>query len=1118
MNISRKLLFCLIAVLTATTVWGQGLTGSISGLVKDPNGAVIPKAKVVAKNVGTNAESETMTDDTGYYRILNLVPAEYTVSVEATGFRKTTTSPVQLGLSQAMRLDVSLEIGQVTETVTVTTTASQINTDNAQLGHEVIGNLPNISGANGRNPLNLIDLVPGVVRQLAPAGGGVTSTNMTFGPSINGQRTQANNYMLDGVDSNDLAINVPDAIGQISPNALAEFRVVTGAMKAEYGRNGGAVVEAITKSGSNAFHGQGTEVFRNTSLNASPFFQNVTPGPASYFTNGLKRKPQWNTNDFDANFGGPIIKDKTFFFIDYLGFRRRQGVTGSATVFTAADRAAIQTYGTPTAKALLGLVPPASTGNQLFSSPANSLDRDQGMFRIDHHFTDRNALSFTWFYERDRFFDPFAFSGTQVPGFGALSNTNYTNFVLRDTHTFSANVINDARAGFHRRYSPGVIPVNHTSLSSLGFKEVIPDDPANSGPPWIIISGYSSFGNTIQGPQTRADNTWQYADTLSWVKGSHAFKFGGDFRAYEQNQLFTFINNGYFQFDGSGVESGLVQPVPGVTNDALTDFIRGYAGFFAQNSSARQGYRDKFGTAFFQDDWKVAANFTVNLGVRWEYMAPLTEIHNRLNAFRPGQQSTIFPTAPRGLVYPGDKGVSESTYSRDLNNFAPRVGFAWDPFRNGKISLRGGYGMFYDAPISELTLQFLTAPPFGIQPNLFGIADITRPYSSPIGPPDGSSPIPVPFPFQAVKPGAPFDFTNIAPVGLTVMDPNFATPYSQQWNMQVEYQIIPNWLASVTYVGSTGTKLLYRNEQNPSVFTPTATTGNTDARRVYNLGNPQDAAFGGAVFGGITDQSTAANSFYSALQAELRTRFSHGLTMDHSYTYSHAIDNASGLRVLPGTGNVYNRALDRGNSEFDLRHRYSGSMSYDLPWMKDQHGIAGHILGGWTISWIQTFQTGLPFVIYESTDRCLCSAGGNRPDYIGGDVKFADPRTNAFGKQNSYFDGTGGGTGTAATNPNFRRVGSGLTAAAGAGRYGTLGRNVFHGPGIINSDVGILKQFKVTESQSLEIRGEAFNLFNHTNFQNPVSGTGGNIASATFGRITSALDPRLIQFTATYRF
>lgn len=1110
-----RLLICLIAVLVASLAWGQGLTGSISGLVKDPNGAVVPGAKVVVKNVATNAESETRTDGSGFYRIVNLVPANYVVTVEAAGFRRVVTSPQNVSISQALRSDVNLEIGQVTETVTVTASGSQINTEDAQLGRSItnIPNLPNISGAGGRNPLNLAGLQPGIV--MSPPAGAPTNSIGPF--SVNGQRTQANNYILEGVDSNDLAINIPDTLGQISPNALSEFRIVTGAMKAEYGRNGGAVVEAIVRSGGNDWHGGAGEVFRNTVLNATPFFQNVTPGGGNgYFSNGLKRKPQWNTNDYDAQFGGPIRKDKTFFFLDYLGFRRRQGVTASATVFTAAERAIIQANGTTAAKNILALVPPASSGNTLFSSPANQFSRNQGLFKVDHRFSDRNSLAFTYFIEKQITVDPFAFSGSPIPGFGSTGAITFTNYVLRDTHSFSSTLINDARAGFHRRAQPGVIPTNTQSAASLGFTDIRPDDPAAAGPPWIIISGYSNIGNTIQGPQSRFDNTWQYADTVSWIKGAHALKFGGDYRAYEQNQVFTFINNGYFQFDGSGTELGLVPQIPGVSAP-LNDFIHGFVGFFAQNSAARQGYRDRFSSLFVQDDWKVRRNLTLNLGVRWEYAAPLTELNNRLNAFRPGQQSTIFPTAPVGLVYPGDSGVSQSTYKHDWNNFGPRFGFAWDPFSNGKWSVRGGYGLFYDVPVSELTLQFLTAPPFGVQPNLSEVADMTHPYSSPIGPPDGSSPIPNPFPFTPVKPGAKFDFTAIAPVGLTVMDPNFATPYSQQWNLRVEHQLAPHTLAAVTYVGSNGVKLLYRLEENPSLVTPAANSGNTDARRIFNLTHPQSAAYGGTVFAGITDQTTAGNSNYNSLQAELRTNAWHGLTMSHSYTYSHSIDNGSGLRVN-GTGNIYNRGADRGNSEFDLRHRYIGSVIYDLPWLKDSRSLLGYIVGGWSLSWIQTFQTGLPFNINEQTDRCLCSASGNRPDYIGGTLQFADPRANAFGKQNSYFDGTGGGTATGAPNANFRRVGSGLSVALGAGRYGTLGRNVYHGPGVMNSDFGLAKRFKFTERQALEVRGDAFNLFNHVNFLNPANTTGAYLGSATFGRVTGALDPRLVQISARYSF
>jgi hypothetical protein len=1098
------------AAILAVTITGlalsQGLTGTISGVVKDPNNAVVPSAKVSARNQATNAIAQTLTDDSGYYRFTNLTPGFYFVSVEANGFRKAELSPQELTVAGALREDVTLEIGQITETVTVETHTGTINTEDAQLGLALteIPSLPNISGAGGRNALNLVALQPGVA--LAQGSGGNANGNVG-GFSVNGMRTQANNYLLDGTDSNDLSINVPDALGQISPDALQEFRVVTGAMKAEYGRNGGAVVEAITKSGSNLFHGAATEVFRNTVLNATPFFQNVTPGGTKdYFSNGLKRRPQWNTNDFDTQFGGPIRKDKTFFFLDYLGFRRRQGVTSSATVFTPADRAAILASGVPSAKAILGLVPAPSVGNQLFTSPANMLDRDQGLLKIDHHISERNALSLTWFIEKQTSFDPFAFSGSPIPGFGQQGETTFNNVVLRDTHSFSATLFNDYRMAFHRRAQPGVVPVNHTTPSSLGFSQIAPDDASNAGPPWVSITGYSAIGNTIQGPQARFDNTWQWADSVSWIHGHHALKFGGDYRAYNQNQQFTFINNGYYIIDGSGTQQGLVPPAAPGVSDPLNDFIHGFATLYAQNSAARQGYRDRFASAFVQDDWKIRNNLTLNLGLRWEYGAPLTELHDRLNAFRPGQQSTAFPDSPPGLVFPGDAGIPRSTYNHDWNNFGPRAGFAWDVMGNGKMSIRSGFGMFYDVPVSELTLQFLTAPPFGIQPNLLSIANIANPFSSSLENPIGN-----PFPFTPVPRGGHFDFTSIAPVGLTVMDPDFQTPYTMQWNFQVEYQIARDWLLDTTYVGTRGVNLLNRRNINWALATATANSLNTDPRRIYNLNNPLDPAFGGAVFGAITDQLTDANSIYNSLQVDLKKRFSHGLQMLHSYTWGHSIDDASGLRV---TSNSLNARLDRGNSEFDVKHRYSGSLVWDLPWFNGQRGFAGEVLGGWQVSSVLTFQTGFPFDITEPQDRCLCDGGSQRPDSTGVRPVFVNPRNNSFGLPNSYFDGTGGGSATAAANPYFRRVGTGASFAQGAGRFGDLGRDVFYGPGIQTVDVALAKRFKIAERHTVEFRGEAFNLFNHTNFNNP----SGNIGSTTFGRITAAKDPRLAQLTLRYSF
>jgi hypothetical protein len=1099
-NWKRNFVLIAAALMIAAMAWGQGAVGTITGNITDGSGAAVSGAKVTASNTGTGAESIATTNDTGLYRFVDLPPGTYSIIVEANGFRKTTLSAQRLVVASTLRMDASLEVGEVNTSITVESVAQQVNTEDAQLGLAMthIDDLPILSGNGGRNVLGLAGLQPGVI--LTPTDAAGTSV----GPfTVNGQRTQANNFILDGADSNDLAINVPDAVDIISPNALGEFRVVTGAMKAEYGRNSGAIVESTIRSGSNSFHGEATEIFRNRDLNANNFFLNQS-GTA---------RPQFNLNDFDANVGGPIIKNKTFFFASYLGFRRVYGVSNSGTVFTDQERAAILAGGTAAAKAIVNMTPPPNSGtDQYVSAPGDRLNRDQGVLKIDHRFSNANNFSVSYFTERSTDSAPFSFGGPPLPGFGELDLETSHNVALHDTHTFSPNVLNEALASFHRRDQPGVVPQNKATPASLGFTGIIPDDPSAAGPPFMIIGGIN-VGNTYQGPQARRDNTWQYQDTVSWIKGRHSMKFGAEFRAYEQNQVFDFINNGYLQFTGDFTlgSFGTATPVlPGLANSdpSINDFAHGQVLFYDQANAQKQGYRDKFFSAFAQDDFKVSRNLTLNVGLRYDYGAPLTEIRNQATTFRLGQQSSVFPTAPVDMVFPGDTGVSRSTYSPDRTNFGPRVGIAWDPTGTGKISIRTGFGVFYNVPESELSLQYLATPPYGAQVVAIASTDMTNPYSTAIG----TTPLAQnPFPFAPAKPGDKFNFPSVAPLHFTFMDPHFQTPSAMQYSLQVQYQVAKDWLADAAFVGSQGRHLEDRREFNPGVVMPGANTSNDDLRRRYNLGNPQDAQFGGAVFTGLTDQLSDSNSSYSSLQLSLTKRTSHGLTLTNSYTYSHCIDNGSGLRT---NSNPFSAAYDRGNCDQDVRHAYVGSAIYELPWFHDQRGFAGHVLGGFDIAPLVTLQSGIPFDITDGGDRSLTGAGDDRPDYVGGNVQFVDPRSNMFGALNSYFNGTGGGTGSAATNPYFHRVGTAGSLAKGAGRYGDFGRNVFHGPGTLNADLRIQKRVRVTEGQSLILRAEAFNFFNHTQFFNPNS----SISSAAFGRITTAHDPRLIQFTAQYRF
>lgn len=1107
-RMSTRLLFGFTLVFLFASAAVAQNTGNISGTVQDQSGAVVAGATVTAQNPATSFSRETTSETNGTYRFDQLPVGTYSITAEATGFKKTVLLNNALSVNDALTIDINLEVGQVSEIVTVSGGAVElVNTTTSVMGKTVdnrtLNDLPILSGAGGRNPLALAPLQAGVL----PAG--------QVGPfSVNGQRAQSNNFLLDGGDSNDLAINVPDAVQGFSPEALQEFRILTNTYSADQGRNSGAIVALITKSGTNEYHGNLFEFFRNRVLNATPFFNNSS---ATFV--GL-RKPQFNTNEFGGTIGGPLHfprfgeggrsiysgKDRTFFFFSYLGFRRRQGVTSTATVPNDAQRNIINAVGSPEVRALLAQVPRASSGNTLFASGGNSLDRDQFSIRGDHRFSSKNNFFITFFNEDQTFTDPFAFGGSPIPGFGTSGVLNFRNIVISDFHTFTSRTINEFRFSWHQRDTLSVVPVNKTTPGDLGIEGIVPDDANALGPPRVDIGGFSNFGNTIQGPQGRDDNTFQYTDNVTHNRGNHGMKFGGEYRSYFQNQTFDFINSGYYFFTGDMqaiLGKGLI---PGLSA-SLSDFARGDVLEFVQNSAGTPRYETSSYNLYWQDDWKVLRNLTLNIGARYELDMPLTDAQNRVNTFRRGQKSTVFPTAPVGMVFPGDTGITDSTYPTDKNNLAPRVGFAWDIRGDGKLSLRGGYGMFYDTVISETTLQFLTAAPFAIQP-FADCTTIDNPFANPLC----TNPIPQPFPHEPSRPGDPFNFVDVSPIPMTINDPNFETPYSHQYNLNVQWEFMKNYLLEVAYVGTGGRHMLTRYEGNPALLLAGASTANTNQRRVFNQGHPDTAAFGGPVFSNITVQATAATSTYNSLQATVSHRFADGFYFQNAFTWSHCIDTSSGLR----SNQRYNDfKADRGNCDQDIRLRNVFSGIYELPWFKKQEGI-GKLLGGWQLSGVLVTQTGTPFNITEGTDRSLSGAGGNRPDRTGTALEFLDPRNTdlANGSQNRMFNGTGGGTATAATNPYFRRVGSGTSLALGAGRFGSMGRNVFHGPGDFILDITLMKRTRISETKIIEFRAEAFNVINHANFGNP----NGAIDSANFGRITTTRDPRLIQFAVKFHF
>ncbi len=679
MRISTTLILACALCMAAVPAAAQSITGAIVGRVTDPSDAVIVGASVQATKAATGAVDAATTDDTGFYRIPNLLPGEYFVEVEASGFRTARVSAQRLSVGDNLRLDVKLELGETEFSITVEHRASEVNTEDAQLGKVMrdIARLPVLSTPGGRSVLQLAYTQPGTV----PSNRGIT---------VNGQRARQNHFVVDGATTNWAWNNLSfvTAASAISPNAVEEFRIVTGAAKAEYGRSAGGTLIITTKSGGNEFHGMATEVFRNRGLNAVPFFQKSVPGGTPRnFANGLPRKPDYKSHDFDANVGGPIRRNKTFFFASYLGFRRRTEVARSATVPNDGERQAIEAFGTPEARALLGLLPPANQGNTLFSNLQSDRDRDQVLFKIDHHFSAANRLAVTYFREKSEGIGPsFGFGPIAVPGFEWSNESRTQNLIVRNTHSFGPNLFHEFRVALQRINLDALNPANPVPPSSLGLDGIIPDLPDKATAPLVVIVGFSQFGD-LGIPFGSSGTDLQFIDNLSWTHGRHALKFGGSFRSTPLNSTTSLFNNGFIVAEGSGTTFGLVPAIEGLS-PALNDFANGFAVLFQQGSAAVVEGRTWSTNLFLQDDWKVKSNLTLNLGLRWEYNRGLREARDRLAALRPGRQSVIFPDAPAGLVYPGDAGVSRSTYGEDWNNFAPRFGFAWDILGNGRLAGR----------------------------------------------------------------------------------------------------------------------------------------------------------------------------------------------------------------------------------------------------------------------------------------------------------------------------------------------------------------------------------------------------------------------------------------------
>lgn len=1058
----------------AAPLWGVGPTGTIVGTVTDPSGAIIPKVRITVRNVATNAQRQVETNADGDYTVTLLPPAEYEVTAEIARFRPSVYGNLNLDVDQTARVDFILQIGATSEAVEVSEAAPLVQTDTSTLGQVLDRRQVHDLPLNERNFLSFTLLAPG--GQMAAEG----SQNSTQGGaiSVNGAREQSNDFLLEGVDNNDLYINQYSVLPSV--DAIQEFKVQSGDYSAEFGRSGGAQINVVLKSGTNQFHGSAFEYFRNRNLDAKNFFD-LPDCTAGSVPGTCAPIPRFDRNQFGGTLGGPIRKDETFFFASYEGLRLRQATTREATVPSQYQRMGVLAgvpaeFQNPAGVAVLNLLPAANVGPDLLasnlfsSSPVIRNSVNLLTLKLDHQAGTNDSFSAHYsLYNENRFnpFDPLnAF--TSLPGYGSFNINRGQNVGLNWTHVFSPTLVNEFRVGFNRLRAAALAEHHGTDFNQqLGFPDVL-TNPVDFGYPDVNILGFDGIGEPVNYPQDRHDNTFQFVDNLAWTHGQHQFKFGADVRRFELNSFLDFVSRGDWSFLGGLSGDPMV---------ALSQLLVGMPDFaIAVSGNTNNGLRTTGMGYYVQDDIRVLPRLTLNAGLRYDYNSPPTEVQNRFSV--PDLSSASLACSPQpdcAFFQVGTNGVPLGIYRPDRHNFGPRIGLAWRPLKTERFVVRSAYGVFYDVGILNINIFPRFNPPFFavglfINNGTNVIQDILNQPALPV-----------------VQPNT--------------IAPDFQDGYMQQWNVDLQYELRPNWMIDLAYVGSKGTHL--------------------PATRDLNQPRPDTGAVLYPQFSTLLYVESRASSNYNALQFRSERRVGRGLAFLTAYTWSKSIDDSSavfGSGVDPGLPqDSMNLRAERALSDFNTAHRFVFTSLYDLPfgpgqrWLSDS-GLRSHLLGSWQLGGILALQTGHPFNVNlgtAATGTSITTFGiPNRPDLVG------DPNR----------------PGPVAANPGCQAPDQLHTPQSWfnpcafsdqfTGRFGTAGRNILTAPGYNNLDFSLLKNIPLRgERHALQLRAEFFNLFNHPNFDAPSR----TFNSATFGSLLSAnawgnKPPRQIQMAVRYTF
>ncbi|MBI4166108.1 MAG: TonB-dependent receptor [Acidobacteria bacterium] len=1047
-----------LTLVTATTLRAQ-TTGTIYGQVSDPSGAAVPEANITVENTGTGLVRKAVSTSVGSYLVPSLPPGAYKVTVEHSGFTTYAQTGITVIVGENARVDAELKVGAMTQRVEVSASAVRVDTQSSTVGATVDDRRIQDMPLNGRNVLALTQLLPGV----GIATFETVTTTARGGPTVtvSGSRANQNNIELDGTSMVEqmynLGINLP------SPDAIEEFRVLTNTYDAQYGRASGSVLLGVTKSGTNKFHGALFEYLRNDAIDGRNFFSSI--------------RPKLRQNQFGGSIGGPVLlpgyngRDRTFFFFSYQGTRIAQ--EGLVTNFppTAQERQGI--FATPITDPTTGLPFPNNTippdrfdpmaksimdiyiplpnrpdGRSVVLNPL-PISANQYTLRADHQINSANRLKFRWFRDKSKS----KIDAGDVLGVGVNASNLVDTESLSLTTVFNPGLLNEAMFS-HLRVYPLWGPLSDKAPKDLGGNFNF-DGPYRLGPAAFVVGRFAFFPFLYFGePET----TFQINDNLTWMHGRHTIKVGAQVQVL-RHATFAQFSSGFFTF------------VPAFTGDALADYLIGRPINFFEQSYLVDDSRGRNYHGYVQDDIKISPRLTLNFGLRYELIVPWWQQYDHHAVYRAGQQSTVFPTAPPSLVFPGDAGIPRGLVPTDKNDFAPRIGFAWDPTGKGRTSIRAAYGVF-----SEYTGAIYSSNVNQTQPFNVAFSIVPPSFSDPwAGTPD-------PFPY----------FINLenpiftGPVQAFTISPDFRNGYIQQFNLNFQRQFGENLVLQAGYVGKIGRRLSGQHEKNQAVFGPGATIANVQERR------PIQPDF----FASLSETTSDHNSWYHSFQANLEKRFARGYTFQVAYTFSKSIDDRSFFAVdNPSDVQDGNNYLNgqRGLSDFDQRHIFAVNFIWEIPFMK-----RNPVLGGWQFSDITRIGSGTPFSAYSGSDIALVGSGrgtgSQRANLIGNPG--LDPNRPRGELINQYFN-------TAAF------------ALPETGQFGNSGRNIMIGPGFSQTDFALQKRFELPgERGRFEFRADFFNLFNQVNFGNPDN----TFLSPAFGRILSARDGRIIQLALRYDF